>query len=182
MVPEPAEKCCTTDTKSYWWLELAVPLFSFGGALLAILFWTSDSAIDFRITILGCVIASWVLAYLAWIRPKKDIVALSTPIYSFIFIAVPTDNFSAMVLELLYAVSLTILLVRLKYRFGEPGTAVSLGKELGGSLKAYIDRNRRCFETCLPRYSPPGNACFRPVRPGGIRKGCTAVRHRIPGG
>ncbi len=71
MVPEPAEKCCTTDTKSYWWLELAVPLFSFGGALLAILFWTSDSAIDFRITILGCVIASWVLAYLAWIRPKK---------------------------------------------------------------------------------------------------------------
>ena len=150
MVPEPAEKCCTTDTKSYWWLELAVPLFSFGGALLAILFWTSDSAIDFRITILGCVIASWVLAYLAWIRPKKDIVALSTPVYSFIFIAVPTDNFSAMVLELLYAVSLTILLVRLKYRFGEPGTAVSLGKELGGSLKTYIDRTGGTLKNTSP--------------------------------
>ena len=50
--------------------------------------------------------------------PRKDIVALSTPLYSFIFIAVPTDVFSSVVLEVLYAASLTILLVRLKYRFG----------------------------------------------------------------
>ena len=135
---------------SYWWMELAVPLLSFGGALLAIVFWISGVLLDFRISIFGCVLASWVLAYLAWIRPKKDIVALSTPIYSFIFIAVPTDIFSSVILQLLYAVSLTVLLVRLKYRFGKPGTAVSLGKELGGSLKTYIEQTRDAFSDISP--------------------------------
>jgi hypothetical protein len=132
------------------WMELAVPLLSFGGALLGIVSWISEAPLDFRITIFGCVLASWVLAYLAWIRPKKDIVALSTPIYSFIFIAVPTDIFSSVILQLLYAVSLTILLVRLKYRFGKPGTAASMGKELGGSLKTYIGQTRDSFSDISP--------------------------------
>jgi hypothetical protein len=145
MVQTPREKSVQSDIKSHQWLELTVPLFSFSGALLAILFWISDVLIDIRISILGCVIASWVLAYLAWIRPKKDIVALSTPIYSFIFIAVPTDNFSAVILELLYAVSLTILLFRLKYRFGKSGMAAYGGKELADPLKTYIEQTR---ESC----------------------------------
>jgi len=150
MVHTSKETSDQEEVKSYWWLELAIPLFSFGGALLAIFFWITGAQTDIRITILGCVIASWVLAYLAWIRPKKDIVALSTPIYSLIFIAVPSDNFSAVVLEILYAVSLTILLVRLKYRFGKPGTAVTLGKELGGSLKTYIDQTRDALKNTSP--------------------------------
>lgn len=125
---------------STWRIELAVPLLSFGGALLAIILWSSNSPLDFRISILGCVLASWVLAYLAWIRPKKDIVALSTPLYSFIFIAVPTDPFSSVILELLYAASLTILLVRLKYRFGSPGTAAKGVKELSDPLRTYIEQ------------------------------------------
>ena len=128
------------DEKLNLWLELAVPLLSFGGALLAIIFWIGNVPLDFRISILGCVLASWVLAYLAWIRPKKDIVALSTPLYSFIFIAVPTDVFSSVVLELLYAASLTILLVRLKYRFGRTGTAAYGVKELADPLKTYIEQ------------------------------------------
>jgi len=127
------------------WLEIAVPVLSFGGALFAIVFWINGASFDFRISIVGCVVASWVLAYLAWIRPKKDIVALSTPVYSFIFIAVPTDIFSSVILQILYAISLTVLLVRLKYRFGKPGTAASLGKELGGSLKTYIEHTRDSF-------------------------------------
>jgi hypothetical protein len=120
------------------WLELAVPLLSFGGAVLAVILLITNAPLDYRVTILGCVLASWVLAYLAWIRPRKDIVALSTPLYSFIFLAVPTDVFSAIVLELLYAASLTILLVRLKYRFGSTGTSGYKGKELTGPLKTYI--------------------------------------------
>ncbi|MGA2913245.1 MAG: hypothetical protein ABSE07_06985 [Methanoregula sp.] len=139
-----------TEEVSDWRMELAVPLLSFGGALLAIVFWINGAPFDFRISILGCVLASWVLAYLAWIRPKKDIVALTTPIYSFIFIAVPTDIFSSVILQLLYAVSLTILLIRLKYRFGKPGTAVSLGKEMGGSLKTYLGQTRDSFSGISP--------------------------------
>jgi hypothetical protein len=97
---------------------------------------------SFRIAAAGCIIASFILAYLAWIRPKKDIVALTTPMYSIIFFVLPTDLIPDLILPILYAVSLTILLVRLKYRFGKPGTAVTMGKELGGSLKIYIDQTR----------------------------------------
>ena len=128
------------EEMSHRWLELAVPLLSFGGALLAFIILVTNFPLDFRISILGCVLASWVLAYLAWIRPQKDIVALTTPIYSFIFIAIPTDVFSSMVLEVLYAASLTILLVRLKYRFGATASTAYRLKELAAPLKTYVAR------------------------------------------
>ncbi|MFA5348249.1 MAG: hypothetical protein WC294_08930 [Methanoregula sp.] len=144
----------------YWWLEIAVPLLSFGGALLAIIFWISTIPLDFRISILGCVFASWVLAYLAWVRPKKDIVALSTPLYSFIFIAVPTDVFSSVILELLYAASLTILLVRLKYRFGRTGTAAFGVKELADPLKTYVGQTSAACGTLDPETAHQATLAF----------------------
>jgi hypothetical protein len=67
-------------------------------------------------------------------------VALSTPLYAFIFFMVPTDFAAGATLQLLYAVSLTILLVRLKYRFGDSHTTVSSGKELPAVLQAYASR------------------------------------------
>jgi hypothetical protein len=121
-------------------LEYAVPLLSFGGAFLGIFFWVTDASVDYRISILGCVFASLVLAYLAWMRPKKDIVAISTPIYSFIFLAIPTENYSAVILEVLYAMSLTILLFRLKSRFGEEVLPAPDKKELVDPLKTYVEK------------------------------------------
>jgi hypothetical protein len=147
MVDLPMEK---NKNNSHLLLELLVPLLSFGGAFFAVIFWVTDSPADFRISILGCVFASWVLAYLAWNRPKKDIVALTTPIYSFIFLAVPTDNFSAVVLELLYAASLSILLVRLKYRFGRSGAAESDRKQLAAPLLRYIEQTSGPFTAVSP--------------------------------
>ncbi|MCX6690319.1 MAG: hypothetical protein NTZ39_11630 [Methanoregula sp.] len=117
-----------------------MPLLGFGGALFGIVFWMFDVQIDVRISMLGCVLASWVLAYLAWIRPRKDIVALTTPIYSFIFLGFPLDTFSVVVLEVLYAASLTILLVRLKYRFGAPSAPVPDKKELAEPLNSYVKK------------------------------------------
>ncbi|MFA4876846.1 MAG: hypothetical protein WC586_05495 [Methanoregula sp.] len=120
-------------------MELAVPAFSFGSALLAIFFSGMDSTIDVRYFAIGCVISSFILAYLAWIRPRKDIVALTTPIYSIIFFVAPSEMTVSIVLELLYAVSLTILLIRLKWRFGaapESGVAAS-GRVLEEPLKGY---------------------------------------------
>jgi hypothetical protein len=132
------------------WLELAVPLFSFGGILIAFFLLGLGNDQSYRIASYGCIIASFILAYLAWIRPKKEIVALTTPLYAVILFVLPSDLIPDMILPILYAVSLTILLVRLKYRFGAPGTAVSLGKELGGSLKTYVDRTREPFKHTLP--------------------------------
>ena len=104
---------------------------------MAIISFSQGLLLDFRYPALGCVLASFVLAYLAWIRPKKDIVALSTPIYSLIFFVVPTEYMSGIILQLLYAVSLTILLVRLKYRFGKTGTVSTL------TQKNWQDRSGR---------------------------------------
>jgi len=139
-----------SDKSIHRWLELAVPLFSFGGILIAFLLLGQGYIMSFRIAAAGCIIASFILAYLAWIRPKKDIVALTTPLYSIIFFVLPTDLIPDLILPILYAVSLTILLVRLKYRFGKPGTAVTLGKELGGSLKTYIDQTREPLKNISP--------------------------------
>jgi hypothetical protein len=131
-----------SDTRLYLWLELAVPVISFGGILIAFFFLSQGNIQDIRIASAGCIIASFILAYLAWIRPKKDIVALTTPLYAIILFVLPSELIPDLILPILYAISLTILLVRLKLRFGKPGTAVSMGKELGGSLKTYIDHTR----------------------------------------
>jgi hypothetical protein len=121
-------------------LELAVPLFSFGGALLALLFSGPGSTIDPRFFAAGCVLGSFALAYLAWIRPHKDIVALTTPIYSVLFFLVPSDFSVNFLLELLYAVSLTILLVRMKVRFGAaPESGVAGGKSLEEPMRTYCE-------------------------------------------
>jgi hypothetical protein len=138
------------DNSMNRWLELAVPGFAFGGIIIAFFFLSHGNIQDIRIASVGCIIASFILAYLAWIRPKKDIVALTTPIYAVILFVLPSELLPDLILPILYAVSLTILLVRLKYRFGKPGTAVTMGKELGGSLKTYIDQTREPLKNLSP--------------------------------
>lgn len=119
-------------------LELCVPAFSFGGVLLALFASALGSTVDVRWFGTGCVIASFILAYLAYIRPHKDIVSLTMPIYSVIFFLVPSDLGVDVVLIILYAVSLTILLVRLKRRFGDASVRglVTLDED----LQTYVDR------------------------------------------
>jgi hypothetical protein len=128
----------TPDSGIQRCLEIAVPLVSFGFTLGGILLWQGGIKIDFQYFAIGCLIGSCILAYLAWIRPHKDIVALSTPLYGLIFFVVPTEFDAGVALQLLYAVSLTFLLMRLKYRFGNaaplPGSAVQ-----EGPLDRYID-------------------------------------------
>ena len=147
-------------SNTHKWLELAVPLLSFGGALVAIIFYNQGLPLDFRYPALGCVLASFVLAYLAWIRPKKDIVALTTPIYSLIFFVVPTEYMSGIILQLLYATSLTILVVRLKYRFGRPGMALSGGKELAEPLRTYVEQTRDVWTGTSPEAAHHATVAF----------------------
>jgi len=125
-------------------IELAIPVISFGATFAGVLLWQAGFAIGFQYFAIGCVIGSCLLAYLAWIRPRKDIVALSTPIYAFIFFVVPTDYSSGLVLQLLYSASLVLLTVRLKYRFGTLTTPVS-NTSLGGELASYVSRVEGAF-------------------------------------
>jgi hypothetical protein len=145
-------------------LELAVPALSFGGALLALFFSGMGSTVDVRYFAAGCVIGSFVLAYLAWIRPHKDIVALTTPIYSFLFFVLPSDFAVNIILELLYAASLTILLVRMKFRFGAaPESGRTTGKALEEPLKTYCETVREQMAGVSPEvahYAALGFARF----------------------
>ncbi|HOJ95646.1 MAG TPA: hypothetical protein PK024_02230 [Methanospirillum sp.] len=69
----------------------------------------------------GSVFGSCVLASLALLFEKKDIVAIMTPVYALIIffsMEIPWTLF----LQFLYACTLTVLLWRLLTRFGKPTT------------------------------------------------------------
>ncbi|HII98234.1 MAG TPA: hypothetical protein HA272_02955 [Methanoregula sp.] len=126
-------------------LEFAVPILSFGGAAVAILADLLKIPLDIHYPAFGCVAASVILAYLAWIRPRKDIVAISTPIYAILFFLIPAEFSVGVILMLLYAASLTILLIRLKRRFGS-ASPVSGG--IGeGPLFDYMTRTGEAMES-----------------------------------
>lgn len=64
----------------------------------------------------GGIAGSIVLAYLAFIKKKKDIVSLLTPVYA-VIIFTGLEIPSNILLQVLFAASLTILVVRLHIRF-----------------------------------------------------------------
>jgi len=139
-------------------LEFAVPVIPLGFTLAGILLWQLGVRIDFQYFALGCLIGSCILAYLAWIRPRKDIVALSTPLYAFIFFVVPSDYTAGVVFQLLYAVSLAILLVRLKYRFGDHALPASAGER--GPPEEYADRVRSLLPPVPPALAGDAGTVF----------------------
>jgi hypothetical protein len=91
---------------------LLIPGIAFGGVLIG---WVSGLPVAGTA---GCFFASVLLAYLAYRKPKKDIVSLLTPLYAVLIFF--NDAFLPEFLipiQALYAASLTILVLRLNARF-----------------------------------------------------------------
>lgn len=129
--------------------EAAVPIIAFGVTGIGILFWSAGYPVDFQYVSIGCTISSFILAYLAWIRPRKDIVALSTPIYGIVFLAAPIEAAAGAILQLFYAAGLTVLLFRLKHRFsGEMSGLTPLSPD--EPLGKYQDRLLADMPTVSP--------------------------------
>ena len=121
-------------------LEILIPLLAFGSTLGGIVLWQAGLLAEIQYAALGGFLASCLLAYLAWLLPRKDIVALSTPLYGLIFLVTPIDYAGGVILQILYAAGLTILVARLHYRFGHrSGHQVDDGS-LEGPLRDYADR------------------------------------------
>ena len=140
------------------WLERAVPVLSFGGVAVALLAEMFGVPLDIHYPASGCVAASIILAYLAFTRPRKDIVAISTPIYAIIFFLVPSDSTVGIMLMFLYATSLTILLVRLKRRFGSAGpNPVRLDE---GPLFRYVTRTGEAMGNIRPDIAADAGRVF----------------------
>ena len=88
----------------------------------------------------GSVIASVVLAYLAYIKPRRDIVSLLAPLYALLIFIIPLETRASLVLQALFATSITILVVRLHYRFSTPKIIKREAESMEKFLYDYIHR------------------------------------------
>jgi hypothetical protein len=124
------------DQEPFWMLNwmnplhneriwLLVPIISIGGVLLGLV---SDTIFLLPPGAWGCVIGSFLLAYLALRKPKKDLVALLTPVYAVLIFGNPEFR-EGWILPILYAASLTFLVLRLNARFSTPNPPRSTREE-----------------------------------------------------
>jgi len=128
------------------YLGALVPLLAFGSTLAGMALHNAGALSEIQYAALGGFLASCLLAYLAWTRLHKDIVALSTPIYGFIFLITPIDYTGGVALQLLYACGLSLLTARLFHRFGAGTPGGSSGTDLEtGPLSVYVESTRDAF-------------------------------------
>ena len=97
---------------------IAIPAFAFGGIAVAIALQAAGIIADAGTFAYGCVAASFLLGYFAYLKPRRDIVALCAPIYGIVIFIVPIEYTPNVPLQILFAASITVLLVRLNKRFG----------------------------------------------------------------
>jgi hypothetical protein len=107
-----AEGSPLKDGKYLW---LLVPILSWGGILTGQLIPFSPPYLSFGAY--GCVLASLAIAALALRKKKKDIVSLCVPIFALLIFIIPLETPPSLPMEILYAATLTGLVIRLEKRF-----------------------------------------------------------------
>jgi hypothetical protein len=158
------------DTRDLY-REALVPLLAFGSTILGIVLWNAGIPMEIQYAGAGGFLASCLLAYLAWLRPRKDIVSLTTPIYGFIFFVTPIDYTGGVVIQLLYAGGLTLLVIRLHRRFGAHVPDSFSGTELAaGPLKTYVGSTRDAFTALDPETGHSAAAAFMSFSEGEYQK------------
>lgn len=101
-------------------LSIAVPAFCFGGLGVGMLLEELGYINDAGLFYWGSLAGSFLLAYLAWGKPRKDIVSLLAPFYAVIMFVLAVEVKPTVLLQLVFAASLTILMVRLNIKFSTP--------------------------------------------------------------
>lgn len=131
-------------------LTLAVPICAFGGLGLAVLLQGAGIIADAADFYWGSVAASVILAYLAYLKPRRDIVSLFAPFYALLIFIVPLETKASFLLQSLYAVSITLLLIRLHYRFSTPKIVPKEEEPMEKFLYDYIHRMTPLFRGIDP--------------------------------
>lgn len=121
-------------------LFILVPVLSFGGLVLGIALVNAGIISDAADFYWGSVAASLVLAFLALIKPRKDIVSLCAPMFALFVFIVPLETKPSLLLQGLYAASITALAVRLHLRFSTPKISEKEEKSMEKYLYDYIHR------------------------------------------
>jgi len=99
--------------RRYLWI--LVPAFAWGGNLAGFILPFSPPFLP--LGSLGCVLGSVAIAVLAITRQRKDIVSLCTPIFAFLIFITPLETPPGLLMQVLYAATLTALVIRLEKRF-----------------------------------------------------------------
>ncbi len=100
-------------------LSAGVPLASFGGILIAFALDAAGLIEDPGAFGWGCVVGSVLLAVLAYLKPRKDIVSLTTPLYAVLLFVVPMELNPNLLMQLLFAASMTVLMIRVNRSFSK---------------------------------------------------------------
>jgi len=96
-------------------LWLLVPVLSWGGVIAEVMLPVTPPLLSFGAY--GCVLGSLAIAVLAVRKKRKDIVSLCTPIFALFIFIMPLETRPGLLMEVLYAATLTALLFRLEKRF-----------------------------------------------------------------
>ena len=106
-----------TLPKQEIYLSLGVIFLAWGGIVLALLLQYLGIVSHAGNHPWGCVLASFLIAYLAYIKQKRDIVTLCTPIYAVVIFFGLEASSPSFLLHILYAATLMVMLLRLHLSF-----------------------------------------------------------------
>jgi len=126
-----------TPSGSQTRLWIAVPAVSFGGIGIELLLASVGFAYAVWAGIAGCVIASCILSYQAYLKPRHDLVSLFTPLFAFLIFLMPSELSSGVVTQVFFAATITFLAVRVEKLFNAPKQEKKTMKQM---LNEYIGR------------------------------------------
>jgi hypothetical protein len=126
-------------------ITFAIPAVSFGGIAVAVVLLQSGVIADAGTFVWGCVAGAFLLGYLAYTKPRKDIVALCAPLYAVIIFIIPLEYTPTLLLQLLFAATITLLLFRLNRKFGSSAEVQGGSNPMERFLFDYIERIRPLF-------------------------------------
>lgn len=101
-------------------LSLAVPAVSFGSIMLNVLLLRMGLITDIGPYGIGQFAGAILLGVLAWVLPRKDIVSLMAPIYALLIFVVPLELEPNLLTQILFAASISVLVIRLNRSFSRP--------------------------------------------------------------
>lgn len=128
-------------------LTVSIPAVSFGGIIIAIALQKAEIIADAGTFAWGCVAGSVLLGYLAYIKPKRDIVSLCAPLYALLIFVVPMEFAPTLLMQVLFAASITILVIRLNWKFGSLTNTKGEPDPMERFLNDYIERLRPQYVT-----------------------------------
>ncbi|MFY9194182.1 MAG: hypothetical protein WAN99_02260 [Methanoculleus sp.] len=130
-------KADTTTPGSTPHLWIGVPAVAFGGIGLEMLLFSAGFEYAAWAGIVGCVVASFILFYQAYNKPRRDIVSLFVPLYAVLIFIVPNDISKGLIVQVFYAATITLLTVRVEKLFNAPKQEKRTMKQM---LNDYIGR------------------------------------------